>query len=301
MVVASENLLSRIQKLGRLTPGEAKITEYFRKNHPKIAFETTTSISQKTKTSKATVVRFISRLGYAGFAEFQSQLQEDIVTRLESPIARYPSAKRELEDTGFDFLGQNITHIINNLEKTASSIDRGRFMETAHIMATENSQIFIIGLRTSFGLAHSLWILLRYLREKVFLISGHMGTIVEEVEDASSKDVLVVISHRRYSNQTVDAARFFSNIGARIIAFVDTDNNPFSKLAEIQMVIPTFGLTMFDSVCATLAFIESLVLAVAHLREDKIYKRFESSEKLFKHFQTFSEADVLPKRVKKQS
>jgi DNA-binding MurR/RpiR family transcriptional regulator len=260
-------------------------------------FETATAISQKTGTSKATVARFISRLGYRSFAEFQNQLQEDIVTRLESPISRYPSIKRQLEDTGRDFLGQNIAHIINNLQKTDSGIDRDRFMDTARTLADTNRHVFIIGQRTSFGMAHTLWILLRYLREKVFLIGGQASTLVEEIEDAASDDVLVVISHRRYSSQTVNTARHFSERGAYIIALVDSDRNPFSRLAEVQMVIPTYGLTIFDSVCATLAFIESLVIAVAHLREDKIFERFDTSEKLFEKFNTFSQAKAIHRRM----
>jgi DNA-binding MurR/RpiR family transcriptional regulator len=300
MPTTSEPLLSRIQKLGRLTRSEGKIAEYFRQHHPQIAFETATSISEQTETSKATVVRFISRLGYRSFVEFQNQLQEDIVSRLESPIYRYPSTKHQLESTGRDFLGQNIGHIIKNLETTASSVDRECFMETARMLADEKRQVFIMGQRTAFGVAHSLWLLLRYLRKRVFLISGQSGTIVEDIGDAGVDDVLVVISHRRYSRQTVDTAKVFSDIGAHIIALVDADISPVSKMAEIQMVIPTFGLTMFDSVCATMAFIESLVLAVAHLRDDTITNRLHAADRLFEHFKTFSQKGTVEKRLQRQ-
>ena len=295
--MSSENLLARIQKIGVLTSSEAKIADYFRREYPKVALDTATAISQKTNTSKATVVRFISRLNYGNFIEFQNQLKQELVSRLESPIARYPSTKRKLEQKGHDFLGQNIVHIMENLRKTDLVIDRELFIDTAKILANEKRQIFIMGQKASFGLAHNLWILLKYLRKKVFLISGQAETITEELMDATPRDVLIVISHRRYANQTVKTANFFSDIGAHIIALVDTEDNPFSQLAEIQMVIPTFGLSIFDSSCATLAFIESLVIAVAHLREDKIYKRFESSEKLIKHFKTFSD-DIVPKCLK---
>jgi DNA-binding MurR/RpiR family transcriptional regulator len=69
----SENLLSRIQKLGKLTPSEAKIADFFRRDYPRVAMDTVTAISKKTKTSKATVARFISKLGYEGFTQFQDQ------------------------------------------------------------------------------------------------------------------------------------------------------------------------------------------------------------------------------------
>jgi DNA-binding MurR/RpiR family transcriptional regulator len=134
----------------------------------------------------------------------------------------------------------------------------------------------------------------------VFLISGQSGTIVEDIGDAGVDDVLVVISHRRYSRQTVDTAKVFSDIGAHIIALVDADISPVSKMAEIQMVIPTFGLTMFDSVCATMAFIESLVLAVAHLRDDTITNRLHAADRLFEHFKTFSQKGTVEKRLQRQ-
>jgi DNA-binding MurR/RpiR family transcriptional regulator len=62
-------------------------------------------------------------------------------------------------------LGQNIAHIINNLQKTDSGVDRERFMNTARMLADGQTRVFIMGQRTSFGLAHTLWIPLRYLRE----------------------------------------------------------------------------------------------------------------------------------------
>ncbi|MBU0972700.1 MAG: MurR/RpiR family transcriptional regulator [Proteobacteria bacterium] len=284
----TENLLARIQKLGQLTPSEAKIAEYFRRHYPKSAFETATRISRETSTSKATVVRFISRLGYSNYAEFHSQLQSDIMSRLESPVARFPSTKKRAEASGSDFLGLNISHIINNLQATATGIDRNQFNEISRLLANEESKIFIIGQRTSYGPAHSLWILLRYLRKDVFLISGQASTVVEEIEDAKPEDTLVVISHRRYSRQSIQIAEYFRKIGSTIITLVDMDQNPYSKLSTIQLVTPTFGLNMFDSTCATIALIESLILEIARLREENIYDRIDSTEKLFDHFTTFS-------------
>ena len=54
-----------------------------------MAFETATSISRRTGLSKATVVRFISRLGYDGFADFQERLKNEFMDLLESPINRF--------------------------------------------------------------------------------------------------------------------------------------------------------------------------------------------------------------------
>lgn len=300
MTNATENLLVRIQKLGKLTPSEAKIAAYLRRHYPKNALESTAEISRNTGTSKATVVRFISRLGYLNYAEFKEQLQENLVNRLESKGSLFTSIKKKIKKSESDFLGMNIAQVVHNLQDTDDGIDRKSFMKAAELLADENRKIFIIGHRISYGPAHILWILLKYLRKNVFLITGQFSEVVEEIEDATSNDVLLTISHRRYSRQTIEISEFFNEVGAKIISLVDTDRNPFLHLADIQMVIPASGLTIFDSTCATLAFIEALVLAVASLLGEKIYKRIDENEKLFKHFKTFLDENDSSRNNPKQ-
>jgi len=61
--MATNNLIERIRALKKLTPSEAKIAVFLSRCFPEIVFENVTTISPKSGVSKATVVRFISRLG----------------------------------------------------------------------------------------------------------------------------------------------------------------------------------------------------------------------------------------------
>ena len=116
--------------------------------------------------------------------------------------------------------------------------------------------------------------------------------------DVTQKDALVAISHRRYAKQTVKMAEYFSELGARVILLIDEETNPFAHLADPQLVIPSYGLSMFDSDCAFMAVIESLILAVARLREDNIFKRFELKEALFRRFGVFALSQIPPNHLK---
>lgn len=297
-IMADDNLLVRMRLMEHLTPSEAKIADYFIKMHPQVAFETATSIGKNTNVSKATVVRFISRLGYNSFVEFQEKLKDELVSRLESPIQRYPSTKKMLSDSGQDILTQNIAHIIENLRKTEESIKREQFTYVAGILADSENRIFINGERTSYGPAHTMWILLNYLRGDTYFLDTKSSILTEQLMDVKPKDVLVAVSHRRYAKQTLKIAEHFSELDARIILIVDEETNPFTQLADLQLVIPSFGLSMFDTDCARMAVIESLILAVAQLREDNIFKRFELKEALFRRFGVFALSQISPNHLK---
>ena len=68
----NNKLIERIRALGKLTPSEAKIADYFSRNYWNLIFDNTTSISKNTGVSKPTVVRFITKLGYDRFSAFRN-------------------------------------------------------------------------------------------------------------------------------------------------------------------------------------------------------------------------------------
>ena len=72
--MTNSDLIKKIRQLDRMTPGETQIADYICQRYPEVAFENVTSISQKAGVSKATVVRFIKRLGYDGFSHFHERL-----------------------------------------------------------------------------------------------------------------------------------------------------------------------------------------------------------------------------------
>ena len=58
-------IFDRIRALEHLTPSKTKIAQYLDKAYPLLALETVTSISARARVGRATVVRFISRMGYS--------------------------------------------------------------------------------------------------------------------------------------------------------------------------------------------------------------------------------------------
>ena len=292
--MASKDLIERIRSLDKLTPSESKIADFFSQRFPETVFENVTTISQKTGVSKATVVRFISRLGYKGFSSFRDQQRQEVVSRLETPIQRYSLKKKQLMEKGEDILGRNISYIMKNLRHTHARTDQETFMKAARMIADPKGNLFIMAQRTSYGLGYLLHVLLGYLRPNTILLDPQASLLPDRLVDVTDKDTLFAITHRRYARLTLQVATAFSNAGAKVLLLTDSEFSPLSPLADLQLVVPSDGLSIFQSFCSAAAVLESLVIAALQFCDDGMYERSERAERLYADFSTFCVGKASP-------
>ncbi len=291
--MTNNHLIERIRSLDKLTPSETKIADFISRHYPETVFENVTSISQKTGVSKATVVRFISRLGYGSFSQFQEHLRSDVVSKLESPIQRYTLKKKQLKKGGKDVLGDNFSYIMKNLQHTHAQIDQDQFAKVARMIGRPKGKLYIMGQRTSFALGYLFYVLLKYLGPHAILLDAQASMLPDVLVDVTKNDLLFVISHRRYAKLSLRVTEAFSKTGAKVILLTDSDFSPLSHLANHQFVVPSDGLSVFHSFCASTALLESLVIAALQYCDKSINERIERAEKLFTEFETFSPGNVL--------
>ena len=282
-----DRLFSRIRALPRLTPGEARIADYFQRRRSSLAFETATSISRRTGLSKATVVRFVSRLGYDGFADFQNRLKDEIMERLESPIARY-AGPGDRGDGGEDYLETHIAASMNNLGELREKNSPALIRQAAQLLAGCQGNLYVLGMLTSHGMAHVFWSLANYLRAGVILLDNRASNLPNQMVNVSDKDILLAVTHRRYSRQTDLALHYFSKQGARSVLLTDSDLTPASALADHILVAPSEGPYLFDSHCCVVILVETLLAAMADILQADLHRRFQTMDELYGHFQAFS-------------
>jgi DNA-binding MurR/RpiR family transcriptional regulator len=292
----STNLYERIGALQKLTASEAKIVDFLLRGRSEVAFETATSIGEKAGVSKASVVRLISRLGFASFGDFQKCLQTEIQERLDKPIERFRLRRGQTKDGKVDLLGQTIAHIMKNLQEAHDRIKPEQFEEAARLLALSKGAIYVAGNLSSFGLAQFFWYHAHYLRERVYLLDNLGSTLPHQLLDVTDQDILFLITHRVYSRQSQLVAEYFARRG-RIIMLSDAEVNPFSHLASLILVAPSDSISLFDSPCAFMAVMEALIAAMDQLLEGTISGRFEVADSLWEHFTNyaFSPSPSFPK------
>ena len=286
--MSRKNLLERIRQLDRLTPSEAKLAAYLEDNFPLTAFETISSVSQKAEVGKATVGRFLKKLGYQGFIEFMDDIRQDVVQRLESPIDRYSGRREEMAEAGDDFLSQHVAYSIKNLQETLARNSPELINQAADLMTREQGSLYVMGAATSHSLAHFFYLLAKYMRKRVYLLEANMSTIRHQLIDVTKDDVLLAITHYRFSTYTVKVGNRFHKLGCPVILLSDKEATPLSEAADIQLYARSAGPPLFNSRVAALLVLETLLVAMAPRLEDKLYQRFEVFEELRSDFGTFS-------------
>src|ERR1700716_178256 len=81
------------QRLNSLSPAERKLARVLMASYPIAGLESVARFAERARVSPPTVTRFITKLGFRGYPEFQETLRTEVQARLSSPVARY----RDLE------------------------------------------------------------------------------------------------------------------------------------------------------------------------------------------------------------
>jgi DNA-binding MurR/RpiR family transcriptional regulator len=296
--MAAHSLHNRIVLLERLSASEAKLAEFFEYTYPLIALESLTSISTKVGVSKATVVRFISKLGYESFLDFQKQVQKELIDQLDSPFAR-SSGKKRMPDHPSSDLVENATALAQrSILQFRRRIKTEDLLRAARLIAGCEGTVYMVGAGASHALAHLLWVNALYLKDRVVLIKDLEFSLPHQLVSVGRKDVLVAVSCRRYSLQTYQVTAWFRQQGAAIILVTDRELTPFAGMPDIQFAIPPVGSSMFDSNYARLMVIETLIAAIEAQLNHEIRKRESTCEKVFKSFSTFIPSSENNRRKK---
>lgn len=305
MIMSQTSLIQQIEQLDSLTPSEAKIADYFSRHYDELVFDNVSTISDKTGVSKATVVRFISKLGYSKFAEFLNEIRKNSHMTHDSLHIRYPIKMKLLKEQQEDILAQNFTQIIKNLEKTHGQMDQQSFLKAAQWIATSKGKLYITGQRSSYALAYLFHNMIQRICPGCFLIDPQGAALPDFMMDIQETDILFAIFRHPYARQTFSIAEHFAAEGAKVILLTDSDFTPLGQVADLKIVIKTEGVSIFTSSAAIVAVLESLNIAVLKYLEGDVSDRLFKSEKLYERFDIFcgkshiSDPGALDKEIKK--
>ncbi len=298
--MGDETLLQRIRGLDTLTKSESKIASLLEREYRYLAFETIQTLSAKAGVGMATVGRFINRLGYDSFSTFMDGVKKELFARLDTPIEQYAVRKKAGGEIDVDPLTRQIEYSIRNLKEMQARISRDDIDRAARLIAESKGTLYIMGAATSQGLAYFFHMLAMYIKGSVVLLDANPSLLAHRLIDVSENDLLVAITHHRFSAQTMDAARWFNGRGGNIILVSDREFTPISDIATIQLVACSESPAMFNSRCGTLVILETLIAATIPLMEKQVYERFASFEELRAQFGAFASPGVAkPKPASK--
>ena len=270
--------------LDELSPNDRRIARRLLDHPVDAPFETAESLARKVGVSKAAVVRFATRVGFAGFGELHELLADEAKARLRALAAAGArpggAARAAVLD---DFLARARA----DLESTGGAIDRAEFDAAVAMLCRGSGKIGIFGHRKSAALAEYAYYLLNPLLPNTWPIGAGEPGIADQLIDLEPRDRLVAFTFRRYAKLTADVVRLFHAAGAPVVLITDDLMAPAAAQADHVLVCPPADAEGFASSAAGLVVLEALAAEIALRKGKRSGRRLDAAEQMWRRFGTY--------------
>ena len=261
------------QHLGGLSPSERRVARVLLSGPPTIGLESSVRLARHAGVSGPTVSRFIARLGFANYGEFQHALRDEIAARVMSPVEVY--RRHQVTHPSGDLLSACAATMGEAVATSVRELSQADFERATSLLAEQSGQVLTAGGGFSYLLAGYLAAILRQIRPQVRAVLPVASERAAAVADLRKKDVVVVFDFRRYERDTLELARAARAASARIVLLTDPWLSPVAEIADAVLPAQVTGPSPFESLTPTLAVVETLITAVADALGEKGRRRLE--------------------------
>ena len=268
--------------LDDLSPNDRRIARQLLDHPVDAPFETAESLAAKVRVSKAAVVRFAARVGFAGFGELHDALASEAMERLRAALTQEGAGSESAS-----LLERHLLHARADLDGALLSVDRTQFDSAVRMLCGGRGKIGIFGHRKSAALADYAYYLLNPLLPNVWPIGAGEPTIADQLIDLEPRDRLIAFTFRRYAKVTTEVVRLFHRAGAPVVLVTDDVMAPAAAQADHLLVCPAGDVEGFASSASGLVVLEALAAEIA-LRVGKAGgRRLDAAEQMWRQFGTY--------------
>ena len=271
-----EDLVRKIQSM-TLTRTDAEIAEYILAHLSTIGFQTSTTMAEEIGVSDTSVIRFIRKLGFKGYADFRSEMNARTarqIDRAQPDLTPGEKNLRTLEHLGSSSLISDVSqYTLNNLQKSYAQLDQGTVEQIVDILLSSDRK-YIAGFRGTACCAQYMASKLLFLTPHVVPILHADATAVENLLDITERDCLFLYSFPRYSEIARPLMEIARESGAKVILMTDRRTSPLANKADVVVTAQVDGLGFTNSYVAPLSLSEVILLSVSGRRDVTDSKRF---------------------------
>ena len=282
----TRDLIEIIESLySTLSKGQKKISDYILAHYDKAAYMTAAKLGEEVGVSESTVVRYAIELGFDGYPEFHSALQETLRMRLTAVQRMEVSDDRISEEKILDHV---LTSDAERIRKTLENIDRGAFERAIEALLSAR-RIYVIGMRSSSPLADFLSYYLALVFDDVRRVRTTSGSeVFEHLMRIDEKDVLVAVSFPRYSTRIVSAVDYALGAGAKVISITDSVASPIASGVFATLTAKSDMVSFGDSLVAPLSIINAIIVAIGKKKKDEIGKTLSRLETVWEEYNVYN-------------
>lgn len=262
----------------RLTAAEKRAARGLLGSYPTLGFAPVAEFAAASGVSPATVLRFIARLDYRSYPDFQRALRDELDERAKSPLQRAEAAPPR-PDGDLHFLDRFMARMAANLSATASRIPISEFEALAARLAEGRGGCHLLGGRFTDAVAAYMEAHLRLVRPGVRRLDGRTATRADQLIDVRPGDVAVIFDVRRYDPLLLETAGSLAARRAFTVLITDEWISPVSRHAKIVLPCITETGSTWDANSALFALVEAIIARTTELAWPAASRRIGLLEK----------------------
>lgn len=258
------------------TNSQKSVANYLIDNQDSIAFCTLEDLASRIGVSTTTVIRFSRALGYKGYSEMQKDIQSNIKNKVALPERL---TKSDTQIPNNQLLQESFTLDIQNIQKTMAA-QKDEDLEDTIQSLSKARRIYILGMRSSFAIAHYFTSRIGEIKENVKLIQSTGMIYPEEIIEAGEGDVCVAFMFPRYSKMVAASLSWMKNEGVKIILITSLNAAAVSGYGHIILPCSISSNYFKNSLAAPLCLTNFLTAALAEYNVDESRQVLQKIESL---------------------
>jgi DNA-binding MurR/RpiR family transcriptional regulator len=272
------SLAERIRhEMDSFTPTEKRAAHLLLSHYPFAGLDTVAEFAARAGISAPSVLRFVTRLGFGGFPDFQKHLREELEAQLLSPLAKAGPADKS---QGAPALASFTDAVIGNLKATVENIAPAEFDAVVALLGDPRRRVHLTGGRFTGALARYAESHLRIVRSHVDFIEGQQSLWRDRMIEIGRRDVIVAFDIRRYQEDVIALCETAARQGATVVLLTDAWLSPIARVARHVLPAHVTAPSNWDSSAGLLLLTEALVAAVTKRLWETAKPRMEAVERL---------------------
>lgn len=266
-----------------MTESHKKIARFIMENFDDIAFSTLDELASRIGVSTTTVIRFTQKLGFEGYTNFINEVQKIIKAKVGLPEKLSISFQEKHDTLLLDSFNQDI----NNINNTLNNLSPEK-LEVVINMIMNSANIYVIGLRTSFSVAHFFSKTLGQIRKNVRLIEAVGLVYAEEIISVKQNDLCIAFTFPRHAKVTLEVTRWMKNQGAKVISITNSNLSPISEYSDVVISCETNSVMLRNSLVAPFCLVNYIISEVIIRDKDEAMKNISITEELLRQGHYFN-------------
>jgi DNA-binding MurR/RpiR family transcriptional regulator len=265
------------ERLGQMTPAERRVARTLLATYPSAGLESLPHLAESAGVTGPTVLRFVRKVGFDGYPDFQRSLRREVQARSEGLSSLYVTRSVD----GSDLLGQSHGAFVRALDSTLRSASLHDELDGVVELLTDlKRKVWFVGGRFSHIAATYLALQLRMLRSGCAIVDQEPTRRIEDAMEIGRRDVVCVFDYRRYQSDTVHVADRASEQGAELIVFTDPWLSPAAERARHVLISHADSASPFDSLLGAFALTEVIAAHVVAALGDRGLSRVNELESM---------------------